>query len=530
LHVRDSGRASARARRSPRTLASALALLALLLLAACTSSTSNAPPAVSLAQAQAYFDSALPQPDGSLAAGRPNIVFVLTDDLSTNLVQYMPHVQALMKRGMSFTNYTVSNSLCCPSRASIFTGEYPHNSGVLSNRAPRGGYVAFREHGDSRHTFAVSLHSAGYRTAFAGKYLNGYSPDIHGGDAGPRVPPGWSSWGGVGDGGYAEYNYGIALGQHLRSFAGEPQDYMTTVLDTLGQHYIRNASTHSAPFMLELATFAPHAPYVAAPEDVGRYADLSIPHTPAWNKLPTNAPAWLANHTPLTPNEIAWCNAAYRKRVASVQAVDRMLGHLQTALRQTGQLRNTVFVFSSDNGYHTGEYALTPGKLTAFDTDVNVPLVVAGPGIAPGSTNADLVQNVDLAPTFDELAGAPVPADVDGRSIVPLLHGQDVPWRSVGLIEHLQEGTGPNDPDRQSAAAGSLPSYVALRTSTWTYVQYVDGEREFYERLADPFMLHNIYPQLSSRRVAQLEARVAALSNCAEASCWQAGLPSPTFG
>jgi hypothetical protein len=114
---------------------------------------------------------------------------------------------------------------------------------------------------------------------------------------------------------------------------------------------------------------------------------------------------------------------------------------------------------------------------------------------------------------------------VDGRSIVSLLHGRDVPWRSVGLIEHLLEGTNPDDPDRQSAAAGSLPSYVALRSGTWTYVQYVDGEREFYERLADPYMLHNIYGRLSDRRVAELEARVAALSACAGSSCWRAGLP-----
>lgn len=509
--------------RPSRAIAAAIAVLVALVLGACTGSSTNLPPEVSITQAEAYFDSALAQPEASPDPGRPNIVFVLTDDLSTNLVQYMPHVQALMHRGMTFTNYTVANSLCCPSRASIFTGEYPHNSRVLSNTAPEGGYVAFRDHGDSQHTFAVSLHSAGYRTAFAGKYLNGYSPNY--GDGRLLVPPGWSSWGGVGDSGYGEYNYRLALGRHVVSFGGDPQDYLTTVLDTLGQHYIRTARTHRAPFFLELSTFAPHAPYVAAPQDVGRYSDLAVPHTPTWNRRPTNGPAWLANHPRLGPNQIAWCNDVYRKRVAAVQAVDRMLGDLQTALRQTGQLRNTIFVFSSDNGFHIGDYGLTPGKLTAFNTDVNVPLVVAGPGIAPGSTNADLVQNIDLAPTFDQLAGAPVPPNVDGHSIVPLLYGHDVPWRSVGLIEHLQEGTRPDDPDRQSAAAGNLPSYVALRSTAWTYVQYVDGEREFYERLVDPYMLHNIYDRLSPRTIAQLEARVAKLSTCAGASCWRGGVP-----
>jgi N-acetylglucosamine-6-sulfatase len=522
--VDGSSRTRASGRRSGGIFATAIVLIVAFLVSACGSSPSG-PPQISETQAQQYFDSALPQPHrGPVGPDRPNIVFVLTDDLSTNLVQYMPHVQALMRRGMSFTNYTVANSLCCPSRASIFTGEYPHNSRVLANTAPQGGYVAFRDHGDSQHTFAVSLHSAGYRTAFAGKYLNGYSPFIHG-DGNPRVPPGWSSWGAVGDSGYGEYNYIAALANHVTSFGGQPQDYLTTMLDTLGQQYIRNARTYRTPFFLELATFAPHAPYIAAPQDIDRYNDVTVPHTPAWNRVPTNAPAWLANHPRLGRNQIAWCNAAYRKRVASVQAVDRMVGHLQTTLSQTGQLRNTIFVFSSDNGYHIGEYGLTPGKLTAFDTDVNVPLVVAGPGIAPDTTNDDLVQNTDLAPTFDELAGASVPQSVDGRSIVPLLHGAHTAWRSIGLIEHLKEGTGPEDPDRQSAAAGSLPSYVALRSRTWTYVQYVDGEREFYERLADPDMLHNIYGRLGEPRVAQLEARVAALSACAGSSCWRAGLP-----
>jgi len=182
-------------RRSRAVLATTVALIATFILGSCGSSAGSGPPQISITQAGDYFDASLPQPAGSspVSPTRPNIVFVLTDDLSTNLVKYMPHVQQLMRRGMSFTNYTVANSLCCPSRASIFTGEYPHNSGVLANPPPQGGYAAFRDHGDSEHSFAASLHDAGYRTAFAGKYLNGYSPFIHG-DHDPRVPPGWSSW------------------------------------------------------------------------------------------------------------------------------------------------------------------------------------------------------------------------------------------------------------------------------------------------------------------------------------------------
>src|SRR5204862_3299253 len=106
---------------------------------------------------------------------RPNVVFILTDDLSWDLVQYMPRVQQMQRDGMTFTNYFVTDSLCCPSRASIFTGRFPHNHGVLTNTPPSGGFAAFRS-GAQRQTFATALHAAGYRTAMMGKYLNGYHP------------------------------------------------------------------------------------------------------------------------------------------------------------------------------------------------------------------------------------------------------------------------------------------------------------------------------------------------------------------
>lgn len=517
------------------------AVVAVLMLGAFTGSPPSATgstrfPQVSLATAKRYFDSSLPQPPPR-SSRRPNIVLVLTDDLSTNLIKYMPNVQALKRRGMTFTDYTVADSLCCPSRASIFTGEYPHNTKVFENLGEHGGYLAFRTQHDGSHTFAVAMHNAGYRVGFAGKYLNGYVPDDNGVG---NVPSGWSSWGGVNGslatggytGGYLEYNYNIALGKHLASFGSKPRDYLTTVLDQLGQSYIRTAPSYHAPFFLELATFTPHPPYVPAPQDTGKFPGLTVPHTPAWNHLPTNAPAWLATRTPLTPAQIAECNAVYRKRVQDVQSVDRMIGHLQTALRQTGQLRNTVFVFSSDNGFHTGQYRLMPGKLTAFDTDLKVPLVIAGPGIAHGSTNADLVQNVDLAPTFDNLAGARMPGapgSVDGHSIVPLLHGQHVSWRAVDLIEQWGEaGIAPADPDAQTAAAAHPPRYTALRSSDWTYVKYSTGEHEFYDRQTDPYMLDNIYSQLTPQQTTDLDAMVTALSTCAGPNCWQqqSSLPS----
>jgi arylsulfatase A-like enzyme len=487
------------------------------------------PPPVGIGQADRWFDNSLPQPaaETGKSAARPNIVFVLTDDLSMNLVPYMPHVQALMQRGMNFTNFTVTDSFCCPSRASTFTGEYPHNTKVFNNVAPRGGYPAFQTNHDGTHTFAVALHAAGYRTAFAGKYLNKYNPVNTAGTG--VVPGGWSSWGGENTAGYNEYDYAMALGHHAVSFGEAPADYGTTVLDDLGTSYIRRAPTHHAPFLLELATYAPHSPYVPAPQDADSYPGLTAPRGPAWDQKPANAPGWIANKKPLTASLMKRCDDTFRKRVQDVQSVDRMIGDLEDTLVQTGQFDNTVFVFSSDNGFHTGEYTLSPGKLTAFDTDVHVPLVMAGPGIAPGSTNADLVQNTDLAPTFDALAGAHMPgapASVDGQSLVPLLHGRSVSWRNAAVVEQWGgAGTDGGDPDAQSGLAGTPPRYTAVRTADYTYVRYSTGEHEFYDRRTDPNQLDNVYGQLSPGVDAKLNAAATALSTCSGRGCRKVSAP-----
>src|SRR5690242_16069017 len=162
-----------------------------------------------------------PLPTGSGApvpasATHPNIVYVLTDDLSWNLVKYMPHVRALQQQGMTFTNYTVTDSLCCPSRASIFSGKYPHSTHVIGNILPTGGFAKFHRLGEENSTFATSLYKAGYRTAFMGKYLNQYRPNPKPGNKaayakGAWVPPGWTTWDAAGNG-YPEYQYDITSG------------------------------------------------------------------------------------------------------------------------------------------------------------------------------------------------------------------------------------------------------------------------------------------------------------------------------
>jgi N-acetylglucosamine-6-sulfatase len=459
-------------------------------------------------------------PPTSTTGKRPNIVFILTDDLSWNLIQYMPHVLAMQKQGVTFSNYFVTDSLCCPSRSSIFTGRYPHNTGIYRNTGEDGGYLGFHERGHERSTFAMALSGAGYRTAMLGKYLNGYEP------ADDPAPPGWTMWGVAGGGGYREFRYVLNQDGKVVRYGDEPTAYLTDVLSGLASGFVKQAP--GTPFVIEIATFAPHAPYIPAPRDADALPGLQAPRGPAFNAAPdADTPSWLRTHRPLSDADVAKIDRDFRKRAQSVLAVDKMIGELQAAVAAIGEADNTYFVFSSDNGYHMGEHRLMPGKMTAFDTDIRVPLIITGPGIPAGLTVDDIAENVDLNPTFAELGGGAASADVDGRSLVPLLHGQKVPdWRTAALVEHRGPVRNVADPDLPGRGSGNPTTYQALRSRDSLYVEYANGEKEYHALAADPDELHNSYASLPSEQKASLHAMLEAMSACHGAqACQAAGQP-----
>jgi arylsulfatase A-like enzyme len=272
--------------------------------------------------------------------------------------------------------------------------------------------------------------------------------------------------------------------------------------------------------VIEVAIFAPHMPYTPAPRDADAFPDLRAPRTPAFNAVPDpNAPQWLRTHQPLSAADMAGIDRDFRKRAQSVQAVDKMIGELQAAVSSIGEADNTYFVFSSDNGYHMGEHRLMPGKLTAFDTDIHVPLVVTGPGVPPGRVVEEIADNIDLNPTFAQISGAAIAANVDGRSLEPLLHGGTVTqWRKAALVEHHGKVKEQADPDFPGMRSGNPITYEAIRGSTWVYVEYQDGEKEYYDRATDPDELHNIYASLPADQKASLHAMVSGLQNCHDAA------------
>jgi arylsulfatase A-like enzyme len=336
------------------------------------------------------------------------------------------------------------------------------------------------------------------------------------------VPPGWDEWDVAGNG-YAEFNYNLNENGHLVSYGNQPQDYLTDVIADKAVSFINGAAANK-PFAIELATFAPHAPYTPAPRDANDFPGLKAPRPPSFNKQNTKPPRWLSGHAPLGPAQIATIDRSYRLRAQAVQAVDDMIAHIESTLKARGIADNTYIVFSSDNGYHMGEHRLTPGKMTAFEHDINVPLVVAGPGVPARKIIGAIAENIDLRPTFSQIGGADIPAEVDGHSLVSLLHGgSEKGWRKSALVEHHGPDTVKGDPDLPMPGSGNPATYEALRTGSIVYVEYKNGEREYYDLRRDPYQRHNTYDRLSAKQRARFHDALSAIENCHSGkTCWAA--------
>jgi N-acetylglucosamine-6-sulfatase len=466
----------------------------------------------------------------------PNIVFVLTDDLSWDLItpQFAPHIVELERLGATFDHYFVADSLCCPSRATIFTGLFPHDTKVTTNLPPDGGFQKFQTQKLDGKTFAVGLHGAGYETSLLGKYLNGYG-DPPGKTTSP-VPPGWTDWHVSNTTGYAEFNFWQNDNGTFNTYKGQ-DNYGVDVLNGDAQTFIKKSADKQ--FAIEVATFAPHAPYTPAPRNANDFPHLRAPRDPSFNTRNTDPPAWLAQHTKLGPGKIAGIDVAFRKRAQAVEAVDKLVADTEATLAAEHLTDDTYFVFSSDNGYHLGQHQLQRGKQTAFETDIRVPLIVTGPGVPAGRLVHQVAQNVDLLPTFLDMANTKPSGPVDGHSLLPLLQPTDdtSPWRTVALVEHNGADQSPNDPDREDK--GNPTTYDAIRIAAphldgfrkpveavWVEYQDKAHETEYYDLNRDPYEQHNIAGQLTSAQRAELHKVLTALVGCHDQSaCWTAAHP-----
>jgi N-acetylglucosamine-6-sulfatase len=482
--------------------------------------------------------------------GRPNVLFVLADDLDAAEMRYLPHVEALIgEHGATFDRYYVSNSLCCPSRATTLRGQYSHNDGVWTNGGDNGGFEKAYSSGLEEDTVATRLHRAGYLTSLVGKYLNGYpnrAPTDY-------LPPGWSNFTSAVSGNpYAEYRYVLNDNGAEQVHGKRPADYGTTVYTRATAQFIRRAARAHRPFFADLSVYAPHQPATPARQDRRKFAGATAPHTPSYDQPDVSRmPTFVRDLPRFTPLETAAINRLYRKRIRSLQAVDRAVVHLVRTLRATHELHRTYIVFASDNGFHLGQHRLPAGKRTAYETDIRVPLLVRGPGIEPGTHVSRIAGNTDLAPTFEAMSGVSPPTFTDGRSLVPLLRGRAPSrWRHAYLVEHRNEtGTAPagrpapdepsplEPPDPEQVVTslplnrrgvrdsellkrlGKVPEYAAVRTTRYLYVEYVTGDRELYDTSTDPDEIDNLAGRAPAGLQHSLATRLHQLERCHAASC-----------
>lgn len=455
----------------------------------------------------------------------PSIVFILTDDLDMQAFQEQGVIDSLLaKEGTVFLNHFVNMSVCCPSRVTTLRGQYAHNTKIYGNNLPLGGFDKVYARGMESATIATWLQAAGYRTALFGKYLNGY-PAV---GAPGYVPPGWSYWLSPNGGDpYQEYDYSMNENGKSRKYGNAPQDYLVDVLSEKVKAFIKDTVKYfpRQPFFIYLAPYIPHGPATPPVRYEESFPDARIPRTASFNeKDVSDKPDWVERRPKLTAEQIADMDAAYRRRLQSMQAVEDMVKSLIDTLQAQGRLDNTYIFFTSDNGFHMGQHRLPMGKNTAFEEDIHVPLVVRGPGVPAGRTVKAMTGNVDFAPTFAAIARLPAPPYVDGRSLMPFLNGTPPKrWRRVFLLQRKQENTAtaaarkvlePPDPQEIHAQAASgevAPNFEGLRTAEGlTYVEYETGERELYDLRTDPEQLTNAHagadPALTARLAVWLES------------------------
>ncbi len=442
-------------------------------------------------------------------APKPNILFILADDMRASDLKYMPNTQTLLtNQGVNFTKAWVSRSLCCPSRSTILRGQYSHNHTVWTNVNPSGGFWRFYDLGLENSTIATWLDGAGYDTVLIGKYLNRYGKARDGSYAPTTyVPPGWDRWY-AWEGDYvSDTKYDInENGRIVTYYRSNTHD--TDLHAQTAENFIRNTAG-GAPFFMHLSPNAPHFPSYYAPRHASMFTDTPLPKPSSFNEADvSDKPAWVRNKPLLTSTQISNMTKFYRERLRALQSVDEMVGRVVGALRDTGELSNTYIVFTSDNGIYLGEHRLE-AKAAAYNAAPRIPLIIRGPGVSKGVSRSQMALNNDFAPTFASWGGATPPNFVDGRSLRPLLTSSPpATWRSAFLVEHRKA-------PEEYAYVRAIPNYDAIRTPQYNYVEYATGERELYDLNADPTELTNIYNRASSTLISDLHARLNALKSCA---------------
>ena len=502
--------------------------------------------------------------DAAAEAKAPTIVVVMADDLDVATLDaamdlgLMPALEsAMVESGLRFDESFVTDSLCCPSRATFFTGQYPHNHGVRRGQSAPSGDGSFAAYDDD-HGIAPALLSVGYRTALIGKFLNGYGYSV------PRnhpqctstecmiryVPAGWSDWQGMPDfgelngmpgyaGAYCMYNYTVNDNGSLVTYGTSAADYQTDVIAERAGALIDSAANQAAPLFLVATPLAPHYELCLPAEDFFAWDIRPAPRhggslpshvgldfgKPSFNETDvSDKPPWFASeYASLGSSQKSNLNRQYRHRLEALRAVDDLFATIKQHLISAGRWDDSYVIFTSDNGWLYGEHRV-PGKVLAYEEAIRVPLLLRGPGMSQGARRNAVVLNNDLAPTIAEIAGVTLDPPADGRSLSPLFLQDNPPdWRRRFLIEHFRD---------LAPAPGYYLDYLAVRSAAgdfdntgmhvlidWRSDWLVDQTRagiEHYDLLTDPFQINSLSfnsPAHANQRAA-LQADLALLRDC----------------
>jgi arylsulfatase A-like enzyme len=463
------------------------------------------------------------------------VVLILLDDATMTDVEAMPITQSLVvDEGVSFTKNYSPFPLCCPARATILTGQYPHNHGVLDNVAPQGGYEAF----DDSRTIATYL-THDYRTGMFGKYLNDSRAQ------GGYVPPGWDVYTRPTT---AETYLGIGadmwINGRVRQFPGEEQ---TAVISRQSRAFMSSSVAAAKPFFAFVSVVSPHGGRprddylnepVGTPWVSPAYRDTAprvLPDDPSINEADvSDKPVFVRDAPLLTDDELAVAIERGAQRVEAVQAVDAEVGKIVNRLAELGVLDDTYVIVTSDNGYALGQHRKVYGKNVAYESSAHVPLIIRGPGLAPGTTYDRVTGLQDITPTILAMThqrGVQPTDPLDGMDLLGLATGVHAASSRVQLIE-IPITAGIPDAAAESGHVPTRKQRTDLETLDWRWRGYVTstgrkyvetvqtGEIELYNLVTDPYELQNLANDgLHTEMVARMAARLATLAECSGATC-----------
>jgi N-acetylglucosamine-6-sulfatase len=449
------------------------------------------------------------------AMARPNVVVLMTDDQTLASLAHMPQTNALLiGPGTLFEQTTSTFPLCCPSRATALTGQYSHNHQIVHNVGDFGGHRKLSH----ANTLPAWLQSAGYRTMHVGRYLNGY-------EYSDGVPPGWDEWHGAPHSSAFNYaHWRVNENGSLVEYPVEehPDEYLTDYHGRRASELIERAAPGEQPFYMQVWFVAPHTARprdsddprgVATPSPAPRHRDAfaatPMPRPPSFGEPSVLDKPQIVSDRPLFDAPmVAAIEENWRQEQESLLAVDDAVARIVSTLERTGELANTLIVYTSDNGYMHGEQRIHAGKVWPYEPATRVPLIMRGPGVPAGLRDPRPVANVDVAPTIVDAADAQAQRVLDGRSLFDLMADPGVWWGRDILIEN---GRGAN----------SVPPYRAIRTGRFVYVSHLStGEYELYDLALDPNQLNNLDGVGRYAAVQRdLARRLRLLRHCAGRGC-----------